>query len=512
VKRSEKDRIAAFCSASGMPAATAESIVRHAAMILRGLSPIHGITKTWVPWVLQCALLSAVQRETPGASVKKLLREYGNLLPRIPRLGPAILRRALKAAEDVAGRGRGALPPRGNAETELALRIAAVVALIPARPADREAPAPLLAVRDMGACLDVVIGRRPGGRARSAHPACRLWKRIAGRTVRLTVGDERNPLPDPHRLSASDPPAVAGAKILADELQRFTSRQYGLRLGSDPEFVHELRVCTRRMRAALKLFGGSLGDWAAETRNGLSAIAAELGAIRDADVLGAFLQRYLLQCPAHHRPFVEDMLRSVRNRAGRHLQVLTRSMEEPGRKRFIEALSRRLDGLLSEAAQATRAEDSPTVARAAPRWLRGRLKTVLAYSAPLSLYKVKQLHQLRIACKWLRYTAEFLAPVYPGGLEKIIRLAAGIQEHLGDVRDADLYSEAIGLYRRRRTDASKDDDAAAAALAAHLEVRHIAALEEAEALWIRFADRKGKRAAVASIRRPYPARDSARGR
>ncbi len=46
------------------------------------------------------------------------------------------------------------------------------------------------------------------------------------------------------------------------------------------------------------------------------------------------------------------------------------------------------------------------------------------------------LHRLRIALKKLRYTAEFLAPLYPKRKVKLyVRELRGLQEHLGAIND-----------------------------------------------------------------------------
>ena len=54
---------------------------------------------------------------------------------------------------------------------------------------------------------------------------------------------------------ASDNVAEAGRKVLRFHLARMIAREPGTREGSDPEELHGMRVATRRMRAAWRVFG-----------------------------------------------------------------------------------------------------------------------------------------------------------------------------------------------------------------------------------------------------------------
>lgn len=52
--------------------------------------------------------------------------------------------------------------------------------------------------------------------------------------------------------------------------------------------------------------------------------------------------------------------------------------------------------------------------------------------------RVAELHEMRIAAKRLRYTLEILAPLYDGAMDDSIDRVKKIQEHLGNIHDADV--------------------------------------------------------------------------
>ncbi|HEX9343841.1 MAG TPA: CHAD domain-containing protein, partial [Actinomycetota bacterium] len=73
---------------------------------------------------------------------------------------------------------------------------------------------------------------------------------------------------------------------LANAARRLFDNEAGVRLGDDPEAVHQARVGIRRLRSTLRTFRSVLDrEWSGALRAELAWIADLLGAVRDADVL-----------------------------------------------------------------------------------------------------------------------------------------------------------------------------------------------------------------------------------
>ena len=68
----------------------------------------------------------------------------------------------------------------------------------------------------------------------------------------------------------------------------------GVRLAEDPEYLHRMRVATRRLRSALPLLSESVsrGDLAAWSRD-VRRFTQVLGKARDGDVQGFFVAEFL---------------------------------------------------------------------------------------------------------------------------------------------------------------------------------------------------------------------------
>ena len=72
--------------------------------------------------------------------------------------------------------------------------------------------------------------------------------------------------------------------VLRRQLAVVRAKEPGTRLGEDPEELHDMRVATRRLRAALSMFEAVLPVRAQVFREELGWLARLLGTVRDLDV------------------------------------------------------------------------------------------------------------------------------------------------------------------------------------------------------------------------------------
>src|SRR5690606_30776478 len=86
-------------------------------------------------------------------------------------------------------------------------------------------------------------------------------------------------------VEPDDPMSEAGRKILRFHFRRMLRQESGARQGDDPEAVHDMRVATRRLRAALRVFGPYYDPGVIHPLDrGLRRAGRALGAVRDLDV------------------------------------------------------------------------------------------------------------------------------------------------------------------------------------------------------------------------------------
>src|ERR671911_3127403 len=88
----------------------------------------------------------------------------------------------------------------------------------------------------------------------------------------------------PTRIDPSMSLGEVAFAVLRRQFAEMEEHEPGTRLGEDPEELHDMRVPTRRMRAAMKVFEGALPVRATWLREELRWVAHALGDVRDLDV------------------------------------------------------------------------------------------------------------------------------------------------------------------------------------------------------------------------------------
>lgn len=246
--------------------------------------------------------------------------------------------------------------------------------------------------------------------------------------------------------------------------------------GWDHEEVHQARVATRRWRSTLRTFAKLLDpEWSAKLSAELSWLAGLLGAVRDADVLLAGLQRDLEQLPDADADAGRRLLRRlVSARAAAHRELLA-SM---GQARY--------DGLLSDLVAATAAPqllpgaDQPA-RQAVPPLVHGRWRRLRGAVLDAGVHPSDDaLHQIRIRAKRCRYAAEAVAPVFGEPAKAFARAVAALQDVLGGQHDAVV---AEGWLRQAAASARRSEAFAAGQLAAIERARAAAARERWREAW-----------------------------
>jgi len=206
----------------------------------------------------------------------------------------------------------------------------------------------------------------------------------------------------------------------------------GVRIGDDPEDVHKARVGTRRLRSDLHTFRGLLdADAVGQLRQELRWLAAELGTVRDADVLLERLRAQTAMLPQVDAAGAAALLRRLAHRRQAARVELLKAMSS---HRYVELL----DSLVA-AAQAPPVLPGPhpevgdvLVAVLKRRWSNLTRAAGRIGDAP----EDEELHALRIVAKRCRYTGEAVAPVLGKPARRIAGAAAKLQQVLGDHQDA----------------------------------------------------------------------------
>jgi len=232
-------------------------------------------------------------------------------------------------------------------------------------------------------------------------------------------------------LSPDEPIHAAAVRTLRD---RLGAVQYYLPLAAekaedDVEYVHQLRVWTRRATAALRLYQEVIPRrrlrW---LKQQLQRIRRAANDARDSDVL---IQRLKQEAPCRGtRRWLNAALAERAEAQGAIVAVYDRLRHDD---RFARRTGKLVEQVTSRGGEQ---------GRPAPRfggWARNQLRSAVEMffaAVPTDLTDAAALHQFRIRGKQLRYAIELLAAAFPDQLRtELYPVIEEMQDRLGDIND-----------------------------------------------------------------------------
>ncbi len=245
-----------------------------------------------------------------------------------------------------------------------------------------------------------------------------------------------------------DPMSEAGRKILFYHFERMLQHEPGTRLGEDIEALHDMRVATRRMRAAFRVFESFYRRKTVKPHiKGLRATGRALGVVRDLDVFMEQVQAYQneLSAPGDGLEPLLETWQTQREAARAQMHAY---LDSPQFARFVDAFG---DFLATPGAGARRRKEggapkSYLVRHVVPRLIYERFEAVRSYDIVLDSAPIETLHALRIEFKRLRYALEFFEEVLGPEAKKVIKAVKAMQDHLGDLNDADVAGSILQTF------------------------------------------------------------------
>lgn len=250
----------------------------------------------------------------------------------------------------------------------------------------------------------------------------------------------------------------------------------GVRAGADTEAVHQMRVATRRLRSHLRSFAPLVDEaWATALRDELRWLGAELGGVRDADVLGARLRAAAERLPEQDARAAKDLLGRLDEAREAALASLGAALRSPRYLELAEALV-----AAGRAPRTTPAADAPArdllPALVWGCWRRLSRRVKQLSDAP----EAADLHATRIRAKHARYAAEALEPLYGRRARRLARALRDVQQILGVHQDA---SVALAWLTDAAAQAPREAAFAAGMLAAGEQRRRDAAIADWRRAW-----------------------------
>ncbi len=213
-----------------------------------------------------------------------------------------------------------------------------------------------------------------------------------------------------------------------------------VRLGSDPEAVHQARVATRRLRSDLKTLEPLLSPTdIARLRDDLAWVGGLLGAVRDLDVLSHRVEKRSKRLPRAEDEASASIVSLLReDRRVRWLELV----EAMGSARYVNLLETLV----------TASHDPPVT----DEWPHRRARPVLRKLVQKTWRRTARavtgldreppdpaLHEVRKRAKRARYAAELGRGLFGKPARRLAKRLEGIQDELGELQDAVVAEESL---------------------------------------------------------------------
>ena len=251
-------------------------------------------------------------------------------------------------------------------------------------------------------------------------------RRLRARGRRLTA----DRIPVPAAVTVRD----AAREAIARQVRALRRQERRVVREGTPDPVHDMRVATRRLRAALAVFRGIAVMPKPARRRRLRWLARQLGRVRDLDVRVKLIgEQYLPRVVGAEAARVGGLLADLAKQRARAYRRLRRGLRRGRTQRLREALGAwtrkpAFAGQVDAGAARFMAEAVDVAAQ------RVSGHEAMREARP----SAEALHDLRIAVKWLRYTLDFHGETCGLAYDAERTLSHELQDCLGELRDHDV--------------------------------------------------------------------------
>ena len=277
-----------------------------------------------------------------------------------------------------------------------------------------------------------MLPRRPVRRAREhSPPTVSAHKPVKGQAVTSAKND-----------SASAVFSATACALIA----KLRANEAGARAGRDPEYLHQMRVTVRRLRAILSLYSALLGRRQQKNlARELRWLAHALGPARDSDV---FINDIwpALRDRLGKGPLIETLHAEWLAQRRRNARIAHRALASKRYRRMIVELERRLSeqSWRDHAAAGELAAWNRQARDFARHELARRAERVRDHGRVFGELDAAALHRLRIAIKKSRYVMDALSPLFrQARVKPMLESLSSLQDILGAMNDVAVAAQKI---------------------------------------------------------------------
>ncbi len=248
---------------------------------------------------------------------------------------------------------------------------------------------------------------------------------------------------------------IYGAGVLLKQTDAIQQEVEGVRQAQDIEYVHRMRVASRRLRTAFDLFKACLPRKKALLwQKQIQQVTHALGAARDTDVQIDLVNQLYKNLPeARYKPGINRLLLRLSQRRAKLQVKVFEALAALEAGHTLEEMEQRVRPLAERSGQIYLY--SPSLFEHSFNAISTCLDTFLAYEGYIDKPEcIAEMHAMRISAKHLRYTLEAFAPLYREEMEATLQIMRKVQDELGEIHDSDVWASSLPEFitkERQRT-------------------------------------------------------------
>lgn len=234
--------------------------------------------------------------------------------------------------------------------------------------------------------------------------------------------------------------AEAGKMVLGYHFHNFLKYEEAIQADENVEALHDMRVETRQMRAAIRIFGQGFTPSALKfLKSGLKKTAQMLGSVRDLDVFIEKFTTYQSTCSPDESAELEPLLEYCQLQREHARDKLLAYFDSKTYKRFKAGttvfIKKEEEGIKPiPVNKPIRYQIHHVVSSL----IYSHYEALRGYEPFLGNASLELLHQLRIDVKRFRYAVENFQEILGRESAMVIAETKQIQNHLGDLNDAEV--------------------------------------------------------------------------
>lgn len=253
-------------------------------------------------------------------------------------------------------------------------------------------------------------------------------------------------------LDPDEPFTVSLRKILPGWVQDMLSYEAETIKGTDPEFLHDMRVSARRVRAVLKIHRKFFpGKMLRRRLREIEELIGVLGPVREVDILSAELTELVKQFQANDKVTLQWLIAQQQTIRESYRRIMKEEIRRLRRTGFEQKFEELVVGIplpkKKEALTAKRTtlrtrgrEILPTILDA----FLERIDSVCAYE-----HRADILHAQRLRGKRLRYAMEMYLPAYGPPFSECLDSVKQILGIMGRIHDLDVNIPVLKRHIRQ---------------------------------------------------------------